>query len=256
MRLRPVLQVSRAFRASLDEGGLISVTLEHSDLRDNVTAYAAQLTGEPRAALATFANASGGRVTFRTSLHGAIYSVGLLLQLEGAQRWSPPVHTVTLLTSKITHSLYLTISFTLSITFSLSQSIYLSPGLYLYFSLYFSLSLSISPSHFFYYEPYITHALYLTHSNSLFVSLLQQLSHSFALSHSILIAPSPAHTKFLSVYHILTFFSLSFSLSIYPNHMLLSLNLLLSLSLILPQSLSCTFSLSLILHIALPIMLI
>lgn len=94
-------EVSWAFRASLEGTGLISVTLEHSDLRDNVTAYAAQLTGEPRAALATFANASGGRVTFRASLHGAIYSVGLLLQQEGERGWSPPVHTLTLLTKPL-----------------------------------------------------------------------------------------------------------------------------------------------------------
>lgn len=107
VRTCSVLQASRAFRASLDDEGLISVTLERSDLRANVTAYAAQLTGEPRAALVTFANASGGHVTFRASLHGAIYSVGLLLQQEGEQGWSPPVHTIALLTSKSNLLLYL-----------------------------------------------------------------------------------------------------------------------------------------------------
>lgn len=167
----PVFQVSRAFRASLDEGGLISVTLEHSDLRDNVTAYAAQLTGEPRAALATFANASGGRVTFRASLHGAIYSVGLLLQQEGGQGWSTPVHTLTLLTSKFTQPLFL--------TFCLIHSLLL---LYLFVSLTSSLSPVQSFSHFFSLTP-ISHLTLFPHLTfSLKIPMLLTLYHSLTLS--------------------------------------------------------------------------
>lgn len=157
----PILQVSWAFRASLDEGGLISVTLEHSDLRDNVTAYAAQLTGEPRAALATFANASGGHVTFRASLHGAIYSIGLLLQQAGGQGWSPPVHTLTLLTSKITYPLYLTFFLIHSQCHSLSVSL----------TLYLSLSLTIS----------VCLSQFLSHFHSFYLSLILSLPISLFL---------------------------------------------------------------------------
>lgn len=151
--------MSRAFRASLEGTGLISVTLEHSDLQDNVTEYAAQLTGEPRAALATFANASGGQVTFRASLHGAIYSVGLLLQQEGELGWSPPVRTLTLLTSKITHPLFI----------SLSLALYLYPTLS--HSLFHTFSVSVS----------LTCSLSL----SIYVPISQSLSHSLSLSVSL-----------------------------------------------------------------------
>lgn len=73
------------------------VRLERSDLRENVTAYAAQLSGEPRTILVPFVNVSE-RLTFNASFHGLVYGVGLLLQ-QG-RSWSRPVRTVTLLTSK------------------------------------------------------------------------------------------------------------------------------------------------------------
>lgn len=73
------------------------VRLERSDLRENVTAYAAQLSGEPRTILVPFVNVSE-RLTFNASFHGLVYGVGLLLQ-QG-RSWSRPVRTVTLLTSR------------------------------------------------------------------------------------------------------------------------------------------------------------
>lgn len=81
----------------MNEAGLIVVRLERSDLRENVTAYAAQLSGEPRTILVPFVNVSE-RLTFNASFHGLVYGVGLLLQ-QG-RSWSRPVRTVTLLTSK------------------------------------------------------------------------------------------------------------------------------------------------------------
>lgn len=95
--LLAVFQGTSAFQASVNDDGLIVAWLERSDLQENVTAYAAQLTGEPRLILAQFANSSEP-LLFNASFHGLCYTVGLLVKL--GQSWSRPVKTVSLLTSK------------------------------------------------------------------------------------------------------------------------------------------------------------
>lgn len=86
-----------AFQASVNDDGLIVVTLERSDLQENVTAYAARLSGEPRLIRVQFVNASEP-LLFNTSFHGLCYTVGLLVKL--GQSWSRPLNTVSVLTSK------------------------------------------------------------------------------------------------------------------------------------------------------------
>ncbi|XP_077356366.1 receptor-type tyrosine-protein phosphatase O isoform X2 [Festucalex cinctus] len=89
------MQVIPAFQVSLNDAGQIVAVLETSDLRENVSAYAAQISGEPRPAVILFGGA-GEHLLFNTSFHGLCYNVGLLLQR--GTLWSRPVKTVSLLT--------------------------------------------------------------------------------------------------------------------------------------------------------------
>ena len=73
------------------------VALEHSDLQENTTAYAAQLAGEAQTTVAPFTNISNP-LAFDASHHGLCYSVGLLVKLGAS--WSRAIKTVTVLTSK------------------------------------------------------------------------------------------------------------------------------------------------------------
>uniref|UniRef100_A0A665VCF8 protein-tyrosine-phosphatase n=1 Tax=Echeneis naucrates TaxID=173247 RepID=A0A665VCF8_ECHNA len=99
---RPIVpllsSLSLTFLVTVDDGGLLMATLEPSDLQDNVTAYAAKVSGEPRQVLVQFLNSSEP-VLFNTSLHGLCYSVGLLVRL--GQTWSRPVKTVSVLTKPL-----------------------------------------------------------------------------------------------------------------------------------------------------------
>ncbi|XP_034530063.1 receptor-type tyrosine-protein phosphatase O isoform X3 [Notolabrus celidotus] len=87
-----------AFQASVNEDGLITATLEPSDLQENVTAYGAQISGEPRPVLVQFVNTSEP-VLFNTSFHGLCYTVGLLVR-QG-QTWSRPIKTLPVLTKPL-----------------------------------------------------------------------------------------------------------------------------------------------------------
>ncbi|XP_061124492.1 receptor-type tyrosine-protein phosphatase O isoform X3 [Syngnathus typhle] len=93
------VEVIAAFRVRVSEAGQIAADLETSDLRENVTAYAAQISGEPRPAVLPFGE-PGRPVLFNASFHGLRYSVGLLLQR--GLLWSRPVESVSLLTSEQT----------------------------------------------------------------------------------------------------------------------------------------------------------
>ncbi|CAK6983500.1 receptor-type tyrosine-protein phosphatase O isoform X5, partial [Scomber scombrus] len=96
---------SVAFQATLSDGGLTVVTLEHSDLQDNVTAYAVQVSAGPRLSVVPFVNVSEPLV-LNTSLHGLCYNLGLIL-LQG-QSWSRPVKTVSVLTKPLPlHSVHI-----------------------------------------------------------------------------------------------------------------------------------------------------
>ncbi|XP_072233557.1 receptor-type tyrosine-protein phosphatase O isoform X2 [Leuresthes tenuis] len=87
-----------AFQASVNEDGLIVATLEQSDLQENVSAYAVQISGEPRLFLVQFANTSEP-LLFNASFHGLCYTVGLLVKL--GQNWSRPVKSVPVLTKPL-----------------------------------------------------------------------------------------------------------------------------------------------------------
>lgn len=91
-------QTVPAFLVTLNDDGLIVATLEHSDLQDNITAYAAQFSGEPRISVIQFVNTSEP-LLFNTSLHGLCYTVGLLVRW--GQYWSKPVKTVSVLTKPL-----------------------------------------------------------------------------------------------------------------------------------------------------------
>lgn len=94
-----------AFQASVNDDGLIVVTLERSDLQENVTAYVAQISGESRPILVQFVNTSEP-LLFNTSFHGLCYTVGLLVKL--GQSWSRPVKTVSVLTKPLpVHSVHI-----------------------------------------------------------------------------------------------------------------------------------------------------
>ncbi|XP_040886316.1 receptor-type tyrosine-protein phosphatase O isoform X1 [Toxotes jaculatrix] len=92
------IQRSSTFQVSVNDEGVIVATLESSDLQENATAYAAQVSGEPRLILVQFVNSSEP-VLFNTSFHGLCYTVGLLVKL--GQTWSRPIKTVPVLTKPL-----------------------------------------------------------------------------------------------------------------------------------------------------------
>lgn len=96
-KLPSVFQISSAFQVSTNQQGLIVATLDPSDLQENVTAYAVQISGEPRLVLVPFINTSEPLV-FNASFHGLCYTLGLLVKL--GQSWSRPTKSVPVLTSK------------------------------------------------------------------------------------------------------------------------------------------------------------
>ncbi|XP_060930726.1 receptor-type tyrosine-protein phosphatase O, partial [Limanda limanda] len=89
---------SSTFHVSLSDDGSILASLEPSDLQDNVTAYAAQVSGEARLLVAEFRNTSE-LLVFNTSFHGLCYSVSLLLKV--GQSWSRPEKTTSVLTKPL-----------------------------------------------------------------------------------------------------------------------------------------------------------
>lgn len=81
----------------------MSITLELSDLRDNVSIYAARISGEPRTHVLPFLRVNEtlqapSTLFYNASYHGLLYTISLLL--ANGSTWSKPAKTVTLLTSK------------------------------------------------------------------------------------------------------------------------------------------------------------
>uniref|UniRef100_UPI001EAEAE33 receptor-type tyrosine-protein phosphatase O-like n=1 Tax=Oncorhynchus gorbuscha TaxID=8017 RepID=UPI001EAEAE33 len=88
-----------SFQVSIKEEDWIVVTLEPSDLRENVTGYAARVMGEPRTHLLPFLNLTDPTATplvFNSSHHGLCYTVSLLLR-QG-KTWSKSIQTISVLT--------------------------------------------------------------------------------------------------------------------------------------------------------------
>ncbi|KAM4523845.1 receptor-type tyrosine-protein phosphatase O isoform 2-T2 [Fundulus diaphanus] len=92
------VQMLSAFQVSTNQEGLIVATLEHADLQENVTAYAVQISGEPRLVLVPFINTSEP-LLFNASFHGLCYTAGLLVKL--GQSWSRPMKSVPVLTKPL-----------------------------------------------------------------------------------------------------------------------------------------------------------
>ncbi|KAM4712055.1 receptor-type tyrosine-protein phosphatase O isoform 3-T3 [Anableps anableps] len=92
------VQISLGFQVSTNQEGLIVVTLERADLQENITAYAVQISGEPRLVLVPFINTSEP-LLFNASFHGLCYTVGLLVKL--GQSWSRPIKSVPVLTKPL-----------------------------------------------------------------------------------------------------------------------------------------------------------
>uniref|UniRef100_A0AAX7TJ74 Protein-tyrosine-phosphatase n=1 Tax=Astatotilapia calliptera TaxID=8154 RepID=A0AAX7TJ74_ASTCA len=67
-----------AFQATVNDEGLIVATLDSSDLQENVTAYAVQISGEPRTILIQFVNTSEP-LLYNASFHGLCYTVGSVI---------------------------------------------------------------------------------------------------------------------------------------------------------------------------------
>ncbi|XP_041934315.1 receptor-type tyrosine-protein phosphatase O isoform X2 [Alosa sapidissima] len=100
------IQSTSAFQVTLRDESWIVVALEPSDLRENVTAYAARVSGEPRTYLLPFLSQNQSQspsqsepLLFNASYHGLAYTVGLLL--ENGTSWSKPVKTRTILTKPL-----------------------------------------------------------------------------------------------------------------------------------------------------------
>ncbi|XP_038145064.1 receptor-type tyrosine-protein phosphatase O isoform X2 [Cyprinodon tularosa] len=92
------VQVLSAFQVSTNQEGLIVATLEPEDLQENITAYAVQISGEPRLVLVPFVNTSEP-LLFNASFHGLCYTVGLVVKL--GQSWSRPTKSVPILTKPL-----------------------------------------------------------------------------------------------------------------------------------------------------------
>ncbi|XP_061570376.1 receptor-type tyrosine-protein phosphatase O-like isoform X1 [Cololabis saira] len=92
------VQSLSGFQVSLSDDGLIVATLQPSDLQENATAYAVQVSGEPRLVLVPFINTSEPLV-FNATFHGLCYTVGLLVQL--GQSWSRPLRSIPVLTKPL-----------------------------------------------------------------------------------------------------------------------------------------------------------
>uniref|UniRef100_A0A674DRK0 Protein tyrosine phosphatase receptor type O n=1 Tax=Salmo trutta TaxID=8032 RepID=A0A674DRK0_SALTR len=94
-----LLQTIVSFQVSVKDEDWIVATLEPSDLRENVTGYAARVMGGPRTHLLPFLNLTDPTATplvFNSSHHGLCYTVSLLLR-QG-KTWSKSVQTVSILT--------------------------------------------------------------------------------------------------------------------------------------------------------------
>ncbi|KAB5542115.1 hypothetical protein PHYPO_G00087720 [Pangasianodon hypophthalmus] len=98
------IQTAVSFEVTLQDDDCIMMTLEPLDLRDNITAYAARISGEPRTHILPFQSTSNGHLApsvllYNTTYHGFCYTISLLL--ANGSTWTKPVKTVTLLTKPL-----------------------------------------------------------------------------------------------------------------------------------------------------------
>ncbi|KAK2832490.1 hypothetical protein Q7C36_015952 [Tachysurus vachellii] len=98
------IQSTVSFEVTLQDDDCIMMTLEPSDLRDNITAYAARISGEPHNHILPFHSSGDGQLApvillYNTTYHGLCYTISLLL--ADGSTWTKPVKTVTLLTKPL-----------------------------------------------------------------------------------------------------------------------------------------------------------
>ncbi|XP_058273688.1 receptor-type tyrosine-protein phosphatase O isoform X2 [Hemibagrus wyckioides] len=98
------IQSTLSFEVTLQDDDCIMMTLEPSDLRENITAYAARISGEPHNHILPFQSSSVGQLApavllYNTTYHGLCYTISLLL--ANGSTWTKPVKTVTLLTKPL-----------------------------------------------------------------------------------------------------------------------------------------------------------
>uniref|UniRef100_A0A8B9LI05 Protein tyrosine phosphatase receptor type O n=1 Tax=Astyanax mexicanus TaxID=7994 RepID=A0A8B9LI05_ASTMX len=92
------------FQVTLQDEQYISMTLEPSDLRENFTAYAAKISGEPHNHILPFQSANNSQLSpatllYNASYHGLCYTISLLI--GNGVTWSKPAKTVALLTKPL-----------------------------------------------------------------------------------------------------------------------------------------------------------
>ncbi|KAL7867449.1 hypothetical protein SRHO_G00088330 [Serrasalmus rhombeus] len=98
------IQTVAPFQATLRDDNFILITLEPSDMRENVTAYAAKISGEPHSHILPFQSANRSQVAsatllYNASYHGLCYTISLLT--GNASTWSRPDKSVALLTKPL-----------------------------------------------------------------------------------------------------------------------------------------------------------
>uniref|UniRef100_A0A3B1K4P1 Protein tyrosine phosphatase receptor type O n=1 Tax=Astyanax mexicanus TaxID=7994 RepID=A0A3B1K4P1_ASTMX len=98
------IQIVTPFQVTLQDEQYISMTLEPSDLRENFTAYAAKISGEPHNHILPFQSANNSQLApatllYNASYHGLCYTISLLI--GNGVTWSKPAKTVALLTKPL-----------------------------------------------------------------------------------------------------------------------------------------------------------
>uniref|UniRef100_A0AAY4E4G0 Protein-tyrosine-phosphatase n=1 Tax=Denticeps clupeoides TaxID=299321 RepID=A0AAY4E4G0_9TELE len=95
-----MLGSASSFQVTLHENNLLVMTLEGSDLRENVTAYAAKVSGETHVRLLPLQNHSlPSSLHYNVSYPGLCYTVALVL--GDGNTWSKPVQSFTVLTKPL-----------------------------------------------------------------------------------------------------------------------------------------------------------
>ncbi|XP_051546505.1 receptor-type tyrosine-protein phosphatase O-like isoform X2 [Myxocyprinus asiaticus] len=93
-----IIQSVAAFQVLLQDGNVLLMSLDTDDVREDVSMYAVQVSGEARTHTLLFSR-SGSPLVFNTSYHGLCYTISLLLGNNTS--WSKPVKTITVLTKPL-----------------------------------------------------------------------------------------------------------------------------------------------------------
>ncbi|XP_066525534.1 receptor-type tyrosine-protein phosphatase O isoform X2 [Hoplias malabaricus] len=98
------LQTVAPFQVLLQDDSSIVMTLEPSDIRENGTAYAARISGEPQSHILPFQSANSSQLApalllYNASYHGLCYTISLLT--GNGSTWSRPIKTVAVLTKPL-----------------------------------------------------------------------------------------------------------------------------------------------------------